>query len=118
MPKDWDAVASVISTRMAELDMTQQELASRAGVALQTVRELQHNLVPRKRTPRTLETMSTALGLSSSHLGTVLEGGSPPNPDESDPVLAELDEIKRTLTTITERLDAIEHRQGVADDSS
>ena len=38
MEKDWEAVARVIDTRMRELDLTQSELAVRAGVAPETVR--------------------------------------------------------------------------------
>ena len=62
MAKDWEAVAAAIRSRMAEIDMTQAELASRAGVALMTVRELQQNLTPRRRNPRTLAAVSEALG--------------------------------------------------------
>ena len=46
MAKDWDAVAAAIRGRLVDLDMTQADLAGRAGVALMTVRELQHNLSP------------------------------------------------------------------------
>ena len=38
--KDWDAVAQAIDARMRELDLTQTELAVRADVAPETVREL------------------------------------------------------------------------------
>ncbi|MPY99430.1 MAG: XRE family transcriptional regulator [Actinophytocola sp.] len=106
----WDAVADVISRRMKELDMTQAELAHRAGASIQTVRELQQNLLQRKRSPRTLAAFSTALGLDSEHLSKVHAGEDPGDPDADDPVLVELDELKSAITTITERLDAIERR--------
>ncbi len=48
MPKDWDAVARAIDARMRELDLTQTELAVRADVAPETVRELRNNLKPRR----------------------------------------------------------------------
>jgi transcriptional regulator with XRE-family HTH domain len=108
--KDWDAVAAAIQQRLAELDMTQAELANRAGVALMTVRELQHNLKPRRRNPRTLAAVSEALGWPAEHLSAVLAGHEPGDPDAEDPVLRELDEVKETLTAITARLDAIERR--------
>ncbi|RCW45130.1 hypothetical protein DFQ14_10394 [Halopolyspora algeriensis] len=116
MAKDWDAVAAAIQTRLDELGMTQQELAHRAGVALMTVRELQHNLKPRRRNPRTLAAISEALGLSDSHLSDVLAGKTPREPaaEASDPVLSDLEALKQQLTAITERLDAIERR--LADD--
>lgn len=110
MNKDWDAVAAAISTRMDELEMTQQQLAGRAGVSLQTVRELQHNLVPRKRTPRTLEAMSTALNLPKHHLGTVLEGGDSTARTVEAPTASEMSDVKRQLAEVTERLGKIESR--------
>lgn len=114
MGRDWDAVSRVIKARLAELDMTQAELAQRADVALMTVRELQHNLKPRRRNPRTLAAVSEALGCPSDHLSQVLQGKRPGDPDAQDPVLSELDKINEELTAITRRLDAIEHR--LADD--
>jgi transcriptional regulator with XRE-family HTH domain len=110
--RDWDAVASAIRARMADLDMTQAELSQRAGVALMTVRELQNNLRPRKRNPRTLAAVTEALGWPPDHLAAILAGENPEDPDTDDPVLAELKEIKEQLTSITDRLDAIERRQG------
>ncbi len=91
--------------------MTQAELAQRAGVALMTVRELQHNLKPRRRNPRTLAAVSQALGWPSNHLASVLDGREPAgDPDASDPILAELDAVKQDLTAIHHRLDAIERQ--------
>ncbi|MBA0124673.1 helix-turn-helix transcriptional regulator [Haloechinothrix sp. YIM 98757] len=114
MSKDWQAVSAAIKSRLDELDMTQAELSHRAGVALETVRELQHNLRPRRRSPRTLGAVSEALGWPSSHLAAIADGQSPDDPDVGDPVLSELDRINETLTYITARLDAIERQ--LADD--
>jgi hypothetical protein len=118
MSRDWDAVAAAIQGRMTDLDMTQTELAKRADVALMTVRELQHNLRPRKRSPRTMSAVSEALGWPAGYLAEVLTGGEPADPDAGDPVLAELDVIKEQLTTITRRLDVIEQRQAADDEQS
>lgn len=118
MARDWDAVAAAIRARMSELDMTQAELAQRAGVALMTVRELQHNLQPRRRSPRTMSAVSEALGWPPEHLAAILGGADPEDPEAGDPVLTELDEIKDQLTTITARLDAIERWQAAADERS
>lgn len=118
MARDWEAVSAAIRARMADLDMTQAELSQRAGVALMTVRELQNNLTPRRRSPRTLSAVSEALGWPGDHLATILAGGSPEDPDAGDPVLAELDEIKEQLTAINARLDAIERWQAAADERS
>lgn len=114
MGRDWDAVSAAIKARLDELDMTQAELAQRAGVALMTVRELQHNLKPRRRNPRTLAAVSEALGWPSEHLSEILRGQQPEDPDADDPVLTELHRISHEITAITRRLDAIEHQ--LADD--
>jgi transcriptional regulator with XRE-family HTH domain len=116
MARDWEAVAAAIRARMTDLDMTQAELAQRAGVALMTVRELQHNLQPRRRSPRTLSAVSEALGWPPEHLTAIVAGADPDDPDAGDPVLAELDEIKDQLTAINARLDAIERWQAAADE--
>lgn len=110
MAKDWDAVADVIATRMAELELTQQQLANRAGVSLQTVRELQHNLQPRKRTPRTLQAMSVALGLHPDHLATALEGARPPESAATRGVGPELQAVKAQLADLSRRLEAVEEQ--------
>lgn len=112
MTKDWDAVAAAIRARMAEIDLTQADLAARAGVALMTVRELQHNLQPRRRNPRTLAAVSEALGWPGDQLARVLEGQPPLDVDQGDPVLAELDAVRAELTAVFRRLDAIERRLG------
>ena len=115
MAKDWDAVAAAIRGRLVDLDMTQADLAARAGVALMTVRELQHNLKPRRRNPRTLAAVSEALGWPADQLARILEGGAAPDVDADDPVLTELDALKADLRVIVRRLDAIERRLGPGD---
>lgn len=118
MAKDWDGVAAAIRTRMAEIDMTQADLAARAGVALMTVRELQQNLQPRRRNPRTLTAVSEALGWPGDQIARILEGHPVTDVDQDDPVLTELDAVKADLTAIYRRLDAIERRLGAGDEPS
>jgi transcriptional regulator with XRE-family HTH domain len=72
--KDWDAVAAAINTRLAELEMTQQELATAANVSTATLRELQQNRNPRRRSPRLLEAVSVGLKLPAERLGEVADG--------------------------------------------
>lgn len=108
MTKDWDAVAAAINTRMDELGLTQQEVANRAGVALQTVRELQHNLIVRKRTPRTLEVMSAALGLPRSYLAAVLNGDTPLSSGADEPSV--LADVQEKLADIMQRLEVLERQ--------
>jgi len=115
--KDWHAVATAIQGRLDELDMTQAELAARAGVALMTVRELQHNLTPRRRSPRTLAAVSEALGWPSDQIVRILDGQPASDVDTDEPLLAELDAVKADLRAIVRRLDAIESRLGPVDGS-
>lgn len=96
--------------------MTQAELAHRAGASIQTVRELQQNLLARNRSPRTLAAFSEALGLPADHLAKVLAGDDPADPDAGDPVLAELDGLKAAITSISARLDVIEQRLAADDE--
>lgn len=110
MSKDWDAVAQAIDERLTSLDMTQTELAVRAGVAPETVRELRNNLRSRRRNPRTLSAISEALGWDHGYLAQVLNGrdanpATGPLPGTND--LARLQDAFAKLST---RVDAIERR--------
>jgi hypothetical protein len=115
MLKDWDAVARAIDSRMRELDLTQTELAVRADVAPETVRELRNNLRSRRRNPRTLAAVSEALGWPPGHLGAVLAGDNTahkPNPDDPDSVHAEIANLKQAVEGLAARLDSVERRLG------
>lgn len=76
-PNDWTALAVCLEGRLRELGWTQQDLAQRAQVSQAIVRELQYNSVQRKRSPRTLEALSTTLGLHPEHLTALLHGRTP-----------------------------------------
>ena len=115
MPKDWDAVARAIDSRMRELDLTQTDLAVRADVAPETVRELRNNLKPRRRNPRTLAAVSEALGWPPGHLGAVLAGDNAAHKlssDGPDSVQAEIANLKQAVEGLAERLDSVERRLG------
>ncbi|QIZ37871.1 XRE family transcriptional regulator [Saccharopolyspora sp. ASAGF58] len=101
MSEDWAAVARAINERVNELGWRQRELAERSNVSQAIVREIQHHVVERRRSSRTLESLSVTLGWHPQHLISVLHGRKPPEPDE--PVTASAD-------TIWSRLDALEHR--------
>ncbi|HJQ46897.1 MAG TPA: helix-turn-helix transcriptional regulator [Amycolatopsis sp.] len=107
--KDWDAVAAAIQARLTELDMTQSELAARAGVAPETVRELRLNLHPRRRSPRTLGALSEALSWPTDHLSTVATRGSAAV-DGAAISDAELGAITDELSSIATRLNEIASR--------
>jgi transcriptional regulator with XRE-family HTH domain len=116
--EDWDAVAEAIRNRLAETRMTQMDVASRARLSLTTIRELQHNLNPRRRRPQTLAAVSEALGWPSDYLDRVLRGDRPePHDDEvKDPVLRALDSLGREIRELRDRVEQIE-RQLAAEDA-
>ena len=114
----WDRVAEAMRNRMAETRMTQMDVASRARLSLTTIRELQHNLNPRRRRPQTLAAVSEALGWPSDYLDRLLRGDRPePHDDEvRDPVLHALDCLGREIQELRDRVEQIE-RQLAAEDA-
>ena len=112
MAEDWRAVARAISDRMAELRTTQMEVAGKARISLTTLRELQHNINPRRRRPQTLAALSEALGWPPDYLATTLHGGNarPYTDEEHDPVLRSLVSIERELGDLRDRVDRIERQ--------
>jgi transcriptional regulator with XRE-family HTH domain len=110
--EDWNSVAEAIRNRMAETRMTQMDVASRARLSLTTIRELQHNLNPRRRRPQTLAAVSEALGWPAGYLHQVLRGDRPePHDDEvRDPVLQALDDLSREIRELRDRVEQIERQ--------
>jgi transcriptional regulator with XRE-family HTH domain len=110
--RDWQAVAEAINTRLAELEMTQQELAIRSGVSVSTVRQLQRG-VEKRRGERTLADVSEALRLAPGHLSAVADGrSSPPEAETSadEREVGELARLRHAVEALNERLDAVERR--------
>lgn len=109
---DWDAVARAIQNRLDETRSTQMEIASRARVSLTTLRELQHNLNPRRRRPQTLSAVSEALGWPAGYLAQVLHGeAAEPHADESaDSVLTSLSGLEQEIRALRARVDQIEQQ--------
>jgi transcriptional regulator with XRE-family HTH domain len=112
--EDWTAVSKAINERLTELGLNQRELAERSNIALSIVREIRNNTVQRRRSGRTLEAMSVALGWHPRHLAAVLLGHAPPAPNDpidftGDGVPGRLAAIEDRLHEITKRLDEI-HR--------
>ncbi|SES28399.1 hypothetical protein SAMN04487818_109330 [Actinokineospora terrae] len=76
-PAGWAGVAKVITDRLVVLGWRQRQLAERANVSQAIVRELQYDTNRRRRSARTLEALSVALGLHPSHLLDVALGVVP-----------------------------------------
>jgi hypothetical protein len=114
--EDWAAVAQAISQRMTELGVNQAELIERSRVSKATVGELYHNSAQRRRSARTLEALSTALGWHPRHLVAVLKGQRVPAIGE--PVSRSDDDVPGRLSAIEYRLAQIETRLGAIDELS
>jgi transcriptional regulator with XRE-family HTH domain len=106
--EDWSSVSKALNERLTELGLNQRELAERANIALSIVRELRNNTVQRRRSGRTLEALSVALGWHPRHLAAVLLGHTPPAPD--DPVDLAGDGVPARLTAIEDQLGQINRR--------
>jgi hypothetical protein len=100
--EDWSAVAQAINQRMADLGISQIELVKRSNLSKAIVREVQHNVVQRRRSARTLEALSTALEWHPGHLAAVLYRRRPPSPGE--PYVRSDDDITGRLAVIEYQL--------------
>ena len=87
-PGNSAAVARAISDRVRELGWRQRELAERSHVSVAVVREIQRHTVERRRSPRTLQALSVALGWEPEHLDRVLKGRSQQSGNHASPNLA------------------------------
>lgn len=112
MSENWAAVAEAINERVNSLGWRQRELADRSRVSQAIVREIQHHTVERRRSPRTLESLSITLGWHPQHLLAVLDDRKPPDINEpvaehGGTVHSRLDDVEERLSEITERLDGL-----------
>jgi hypothetical protein len=88
---------------MAMLGLSQRALAERAFVSQAVVREIQHHTVERRRSPRTLEALSVALGWPPHYLSAVVRG----RPPLAGPEVAAADRRGPTVLSIIQKLDEI-----------
>lgn len=111
--EDWDAVAKAVADRMTELGMTQVQLAARAQVSPQTVREIQQNFNNRQRRPQTLTALSTALDWPANHLLGLLRGEKPTNTDEQagSEATDERHAMRAQLDELSERLNVLDRTE-------
>lgn len=114
MVRDWQAVAEAINTRLAELDMTQQELSTRSGVSVATLRQLQRGL-ERRRSERTLADVSVGLRWAAGHLAAVADSRVPADPATSTVAVVDargedLAALRKSVASLADRLDDVERR--------
>lgn len=107
--EDWAAVAAAVKARAAEKGLTQQDIATKAGVSLSLIHEIAGGK-ERKRPRRTLVVISRALDWPDDHLGRVLKGHPPAEgdvrPGDVD-VQEELRAIREDMAKLMRRLDAL-----------
>lgn len=106
--ENWAAVARAVSNRVRELGWRQLELAERSHVSVAVVREIQRHTVERRRSRRTLEALSVALGWEPEYLAGVLKGhpqqhGHPVASDDAA-VWSRLDSVDQRLNEIAKLL--------------
>lgn len=111
MAEDWASVAKAINERVHELGWRQRDLIERSHVSPAIVREIQRNTVERRRSTRTLESLSITLGWHPQHLDAVLHGQRPPSTDQVGPsseaaLLARLDEFEQHMVGRFDELEA------------
>lgn len=103
---DWAAVAHAISDRVRELGWRQRELAERSHVSQAVVREIQRHTVERRRSPRTLASLSVALGWEPARLDSVLKGQAE-HAGAGSQVVADAAALWSRLDSLEGRLDEI-----------
>jgi hypothetical protein len=106
VPEDWAAVAQAISERLRELGWRQRELVERSHVSAAVVREIQRHTVERRRSRRTLESLSVALGWEPERLDAVLKGRAQQAKVRS-PLLVDEAALWSRLDALEGRLDEI-----------
>lgn len=109
MDQDWDAVATALSQRMAELGLRQQDLAAKADVGVSTIQELVNNWKPRRRNRKTLAALSAALGWPADRLHTIA-AGSHQEPPASEVDADAIAELRKRLTEAERRITQLEER--------
>jgi transcriptional regulator with XRE-family HTH domain len=107
---NWAAVAEAIRGRIADLGITQKELVTRSGVSESTIRQLQNNYGPRKRSRHTLEDLSRGLEWPAHYLARVLgESTASAPPSTGDSLQAEVAELRSRVIDLANRVEALEH---------
>lgn len=76
MTWDWDRLGRLLKARRAVLDMTQQQLADRAGVSIMTIRNLENGR-EFKRPPQSIKPVERELGWKAGSALAILQGGEP-----------------------------------------
>jgi transcriptional regulator with XRE-family HTH domain len=107
---NWAAVAEAIRNRVAELDVTQKDLAARSGVSESTIRQLMNNYGPRRRARHTLEDISKGLQWPAHYLSRVLDATTESSAlDAGGAWHAELAALRSQVTELADRVAALEH---------
>lgn len=109
----WADVARTVNARMAEMEISQTELAALSGVSPATLRKIQAG-DEQKRTRSTLASLSRALGLNEDHLWRVSRGESPEV--GAAPPQSELSALRTEMADLARRVEALESRMAATAD--
>jgi len=112
MSDDWDRLGRVLKLRRRERDWSQEELAARSGVSLAMVKEIENNSATRRRSRRTLESLSEALGLPRQYLHDILKGHSPEHPESGPSLQSRVETLEQRMN----KIDVLEQRLDTAID--
>lgn len=76
-PQAWARLGQALAAARRSQNLTQEELAARAGVSLGSVQRAESGAVPKTRMPITLHPIARALGWSEGAVDAVLFGSEP-----------------------------------------
>lgn len=77
-PEGWARLGQALASARRALGLTQEELATEAGVGLGSVKNAEAGTVPKARMPYTIPAIAKALGWPDGSVDGVLAGGAPP----------------------------------------
>lgn len=77
-PQAWARLGQALASARRALGLTQEELATQAGVGLGSVKNAEAGTVPKSRMPYTIPAVAKALGWPDGAVDSVLDGGAPP----------------------------------------
>lgn len=77
-PQAWARLGQALASARRALGLTQEELATQAGVGLGSVKNAEAGTVPKARMPYTIPAVAKALGWPDGAVDAVLDGDAPP----------------------------------------
>lgn len=108
MRGNWADVAQVVNDRMAEVSLSQKELADKSHVSVATIRNIQKG-VAQERSDAVLSAIARALDLREDYLRSVADGLAS-SADREDPIAT----LRTEVADLRERVEQLEAHRGKA----